>query len=130
VLCCAPTLFGAEWSIIMTDTGTTTMVRTHPAAPSGDLEMAQLKPRAVAVLVLLRGGPRTARQLRAMICDESLGATDDLISDMRRRGLIELAGSGAPVLSRIGQPSGWQLTQEGRALLERSGIKSATPPAE
>lgn len=82
-----------------------------------------LKPRAVAVLVLLRGGPRTARQLRTAICDRSIGATDDLISDMRRRGLIEQAGAGAPVATRIGQPSGWQISHDGRAVLERAGLR-------
>ena len=95
---------------------------TSPAPAPAPHTLIELKPRAVAVLVLLRGGPRTARQLRTAICDRSLGATDDLISDMRRRGLIEQAGAGAPVATRIGQPSGWQLSYAGRAMLERAGV--------
>lgn len=70
-----------------------------------------LKPRAIAVLCALRCEPRTERFLSTAIGDGSVGATVDLLRDMRSMKLVVAD-------SRLL----WCLLDDGVAWLETNGL--------
>lgn len=76
-----------------------------------------LKPRAVAVLVALRSGPRTRAQLRHAIGDPSATATADLLGDMRS-GLLPRAR----LIEQLAGDDRWYLTHDGVEWLETNGL--------
>lgn len=72
-----------------------------------------LKPRAIAALVGLRGaGPRSTAWIRNSIGDANSASTRDLLTDLRRDyGYVMVTSSG-----------GWHLTYEGIGWCETQGL--------
>lgn len=81
-------------------------VDTVPAEYWTEMRALQLRPRAVSVLVALRNGERTRRQLRSLICDASLDDALSLLRNMCDSGLVLSIGDA------------WRLTVRGIAWLQ------------
>lgn len=71
------------------------------------------KPRAQAVLVALRLGPLTTRQLSIRIADSAMDVTRALLCDMITDTIDHKRG---------GDPFLWYLTSDGVAWLETNGL--------
>jgi len=87
---------------------------TLDAATTVERTPGSLKPRAVAVLVALRGGPLTSRQLCAALRDSCEAHTLSLLDDMR-------TGRVASALNRL-----WYLDEVGVAWLEINNLACVT----
>lgn len=81
-------------------------VDTVPAEYWTEMRALQLRPRAVSVLVALRNGGRSRRQIRSSICDSYLEDTLSLLRDMYDLGLVLSTGDA------------WRLTVRGIAWLQ------------
>ena len=78
--------------------------------------VADLKPRAVALLCSLRQGPRTTIQLRNAIGDAEQSETSLLIADMMA------------MVARVDDDHRWYLTHDGLGWLQSHGL-DAVPEA-
>lgn len=74
--------------------------------------MNNLTPRAISVLVYLRGGCKSKVHIRNAISDVSTQTTLDLLGDLRDLRLVTRYNS-----------ESWGLTYEGQAWLENSGLR-------
>ena len=75
---------------------------------------ADLKPRAIAVLVALRSGPRTTSQLRTAIGDGRKSDPVGLLRCMREKPLS--------LVEQRPHDDRWYLTHEGLGWLQRNGL--------
>ncbi len=78
----------------------------------------ELTPRATAVLVALRSGPRRLASMADAIADDSTRKTAALLVDMVADGLIRAYGPPGRALS-------WGLTSDGLAWLQTRGLDAA-----
>lgn len=86
---------------------------------SNEQQPGDLKPRAIAVLVALRGGSRTALSLQRALGDASPAQTLALIDDMTVMGLVgQRPGRTLPSDHRY-------LTREGAGWLADHGLETA-----
>lgn len=76
-----------------------------------------LKPRAIAVLVALRNGPRTTRQLRDAIGDGRKSDPNGLLASMRSAPLS--------LVTQRPHDDRWYLTHEGLGWLQNNGLDAA-----
>jgi hypothetical protein len=86
-----------------------------------DLGLTPRTPRAIAVLVALRSGPRSVNQIADAIADTSAIATAELVA------LLMTAGTGLRLVQPVGRLYG--LTYDGLAWLQSHGL-DATPAAK
>jgi hypothetical protein len=80
------------------------------------MDQPNYKPRAIAVMVALRNGPLTTRQLQNCLSDPSMSATRKLMADM----LTDV------VDHRLGDPNLWYLTDDGVGWIESQGLDVAS----
>lgn len=76
--------------------------------------MIDLKPRAVAVLVALRSGPRTTEQLRIAIGDGRKSPPNGLLRAMRSAPLS--------LVTQLPHDNRWYLDHDGLGWLQRHGL--------
>lgn len=83
--------------------------------------MFPLKPRAIAVLVALRSGPRTTSSLRSAIGDRTQRETMDLLIDMIEMQLVEVPHNAAGDVI----DDRWYLDHNGLGWLQSNGLNAA-----
>lgn len=76
--------------------------------------ITDLKPRAIAVLVALRSGPRTTAQLRVAIGDNRKSDPNGLLRAMRSAPLS--------LVEQRPRDDRWYLTHDGLGWLQRHGL--------